>query len=142
MRGIAGRIEELGARLVLIGNGTPEQGQEFLRETGELPFRLVLDPQLVGYRAAQLQRPLLEGVRPRTVCSFVRAWRRGLRAAPRAGDAHEMGGAFVIFPGRGVAYSFVCRVLGDHPSFEEILATLERRRAEPAGPAPSGPGRG
>ena len=137
MRGIAGRIDELGARLVLIGNGTPEQGQEFLRETEaqEMPFRLVLDPQLVGYRAAQLQRPLLEGVRPRTVFSFVRAWRRGLRGGPTAGDPHEMGGAFVICPERGVAYSFVCRVLGDHPSFEEILATLERLRSEPFRPA-------
>jgi len=137
LRGIAGRIEELGSRLVLIGNGTPEQGRDFLHQTDaeELPFRLVLDPQLVGYRAAQLERPLLAGVRPRTVCSFLRARRQGARGGPVAGDPHELGGAFVICPRRGVAYSFVCRALGDQPSFDEILETLGRLRSEPAGAA-------
>jgi hypothetical protein len=128
LRGVAERIAGLGARLVLIGNGTPEQGRDFLRDTGseELPFRLVLDPQLVGYRAAQLERPLLYGVRPRTALSFFRAWRRGFRGAALAGDPHELGGAFLICPERGVVYSFVARVLGDQPDLDEIVAILGR----------------
>jgi hypothetical protein len=139
LRGVADRIAELGARLVLIGNGTPEQGRELLRDTGsqDLPFRLILDPQLVGYRAAQLERPLLYGVRPRTALSFLRAWRRGARGGPTAGDPHELGGAFVICPERGVAYSFICRVLGDQPDLDDIVATLERLRGSAAGRAAS-----
>ena len=132
MRGIASEIEDLGARLVLIGNGTPEQGQGFLRETDaqSLPFRLVVDPQLVGYRAAQLERPLLAGVRPRTVCAFVRARRKGLRGGPAEGDTHEMGGAFVICPRNGVVYTFIGRVLGDQPDFGQILDILRRLRVK------------
>jgi hypothetical protein len=116
----------------LIGNGTPEQGRDFLHEmqVENLPFQLILDPQLVGYRTAQLERSLLYGVRPRTILSLIRAWRSGLRAGPMEGDAHEMGGAFVICPERGVVYSFVCRVLGEQPDLEVIVAALDRLRRE------------
>jgi hypothetical protein len=127
LRDIEGEIRERGAELVLVGNGTVEQARAFFELAGGVVGRVVVDPQLVGYRAAQLRRDLFYGARPATVCRFAGAWRRGFRPRGVAGDPLQLGGAFVIARGGEVRYSFVARSLGHHPRRRDLLAALSAR---------------
>ena len=112
MRGFGERIEGLGASLVLIGNGTVEQACEYkLRES--LPFRLVVDPKLVGYQAMELKRSL----------------RAGFRDGPVKGDADQLGGLFVIASDGEVRYAHVSHEPGDEPPVEDVVETLRRMQA-------------
>jgi hypothetical protein len=124
LRGIDQEIRKRGAELVLVGNGTVEQARGFFDQAGGPVGRVVVDPQLVGYRAAELRRDLFSGARPSTACRFAGAWRRGFRPRGVAGDPLQLGGAFVIGRGGEVRYSFVSRSLGHHPRRRELLAAL------------------
>ena len=124
MRGIEHEIRDRGADLVLVGNGSVEQARQFFDRAGGAVGRVVVDPQLVGYRAAELRRSLFYGARPSTACRFAGAWRRGFRPGGVAGDPLQLGGAFVIARGGEVRYSFVSRALGHHPRRRDLLDAL------------------
>lgn len=125
MRDKVDAVERRGGRLVLIGNGSPEEGDVFRSEvSGEL--ELLVDPELNGYRAARLKRSLLTAVSPRTALEFFKAWLAGYRPGKIAGDAAQLGGAFVIAPGDRLLYSFVSRTLDDEADFEDLLRALDR----------------
>jgi len=125
LRAVGDEIERLGAKLVLIGNGTPEQGTEF-EGRDPLPFRLLVDPDLVGYQALELKRSLLAGFRPRTLLHLVNALRAGYRGGRLEGDAYQLGGVFLIVPGGDVRYARVSRELGDEPPVEDVLESLAK----------------
>ena len=132
MRGFGEKIEGLGASLVLIGNGTVEQACEYkLRES--LPFRLVVDPKLVGYQAMDLKRSLRAGFRPRKFFRLARALRAGFRGGAVEGDADQLGGLFVIARDGEVRYAHVSHEPGDDPPVEDILDSLRRIQAVEAG---------
>jgi hypothetical protein len=124
LRGIEHEVRDRGAELVLVGNGSVEQAHQFFDQVGGPVGRVVVDPQLVGYRAAELRRSLFYGARPSTACRFAGAWRRGFRPAGLAGDPLQLGGAFVIARGGEVRYSFVSRALGHHPRRRDLLEAL------------------
>ena len=124
MRAIGSEIKRFGAELVLIGNGTPEQGADFDRKD-PLPFRLLVDPELVGYKAAELKRSLLAGFRPRTMLRFFSALRGGYRGHGIRGNPYQLGGVFLILPSGNVRYSRVSSELGDEPAAAEVLTSLE-----------------
>jgi hypothetical protein len=124
LRDIEQEVRKRGAELVLIGNGTVEQARQFFDRGGGPVGRVVVDPQLVGYRAAMLRRDLFYGARPTTACRFAGAWLRGFRPRGIAGDPLELGGAFVIARGGELRYSFVSRWLGHHPRRRDLLAAL------------------
>jgi hypothetical protein len=124
LRAIEREVSERGARFVLVGNGTREQAHAFFARAGGPVGQVVVDAQLVGYRAAQLRHGLLYSAHPRTACRFASAWRRGFRPGAVAGDPLQLGGAFVILRGGEVRYAFVSRYLGHHPRRRDLLAAL------------------
>ncbi len=125
-----------GARLVLIGNGNAEQAEAFRTEfSGDLD--LVLDPELVGYRASKLENGLLTSMYPRTGFSFFRALRNGFRPGRIEGSGSQLGGAFVVTPDGQLIYRFVARSIDDRADLDEILAAIDRHDARIASAPPA-----
>lgn len=129
MRAIGQRITEAGGSLTLIGNGTPEEASRYAEEE-DLPFRLLVDPQLVGYGAMELKRSVLANYSPRVIPRLVRAFREGFRPSQAYGIRDQMGGVFVISPTGELLYAHRSRSLGDEPEPQAILDALRRAEKE------------
>lgn len=129
------QIQRTGARLVVIGNGRPEQAKVF-QEEERIPFDLWVDPEMKAYRAAGLRRGVTSLVSRRTVGHVWRAMRQGHRQSAVQGDPWQLGGAFVITPSGKTVYSQVSREAGDHPPLAELLEALERLPASASADRP------
>jgi peroxiredoxin len=121
------RIRDLGAELIVVGNGRPEHARDFKEQHG-LTFPLLVDPDLEAYAAAGLRRDLRSTFNLRTVGNAVRALRGGHRQTSVQGDPWQQGGAFVITPDGRVVYEQISRAAGDHPDPAEIIAALQGLR--------------
>src|SRR3990172_12422869 len=114
LRDALDQIRAAGAELVVVGSGRPEHAADF-RETQGLRFPLVVDPELVSFRAAGLRRGVLSTIGPRTFGHAFRALRTGARPGATRGDPWQLGGALVIRPTGEIAYRYASREAGDHP---------------------------
>ena len=123
MRGFGEKIRQLGSELTLIGTGSPEQGRGFAQRT-ESPFRVLVDPQLVGYQAVELQTKLFGGFRVQTLPRMLRAFRQGFRSLGVQGNPHQLGGTFVITTDNDLVYSYISRTLDDRGKPDEIVDAL------------------
>ena len=124
MRDRIHELNERNLRLVLIATGSVEQARGF---RGEIPEGSVLlvDPEMVGYRAAELERSLFAVYHPRTTFSFFKALRRGFRPGPVQGDVAQLGGMFVICPEAGNIYSHVAKSIADRPQIDDVFAEID-----------------
>ena len=134
MRGDQERIQAAGADLVFVGSSRPAVAAEFERERG-LEARLLVDPELAAYGAAELKRSVLSSLGLESVKHAWRAFRGGHRQERVKGDPWQQGGVFVLAPGGEVGevlYAYRSAEAGDHPPNEEWLAVLERAAPAPA----------
>jgi NAD(P)-dependent dehydrogenase (short-subunit alcohol dehydrogenase family) len=116
-------IRDLGAELVVVGNGAMNFAEAF-REDYRLESPLLIDPELRAYRAAGLRRGRVEALSPRLPLNALRALLSGSRQGSVQGDLWQLGGVFVIRPGGELAYRYVSREAGDHPPVDAILEAL------------------
>jgi NAD(P)-dependent dehydrogenase (short-subunit alcohol dehydrogenase family)/peroxiredoxin len=116
-------IRDLGAELVVVGNGAMNFAEAF-REDFRLDSPLLVDPELRAYRAAGLRRGRVEALSPRLPMNAVRALLGGSRQGSVQGDIWQLGGVFVVRPGGELAYRYVSREAGDHPPVDAILEAL------------------
>jgi hypothetical protein len=124
-------FRRLGAEMAIVGNGSPEQADQFRREFG-LRIRLFSDPEMSAYRAAGLRRSVARSLSWRALAPALRALRRGARPAALGGDPWQLGGAFLILPHGDVAFEFSSGYNGHHPQPEELKEALRRSwQAEP-----------
>lgn len=126
-----GRIEDIaatGLRLALIGTGTPEQGKDFAQAFAPA-IDVLVDPELVGYRAAKLRRGLFRSYNPGTALAMLRAMRRGFRSGPVEGDALQLGGAFLISPEPRTLMAHISTTISDRAALDRLLEELERWRS-------------
>lgn len=124
MRGESDEIERRGARLVVIGNGSPTLAR-FFAEDQKLEGRVFTDPERVVYRALGMR----EGIRSSlTVGAFKNAWRayrKGFRQKSVQGDPWQQGGVLVVDRSGSIAYEYLSRAAGDHPPTSAILGALD-----------------
>ena len=121
------RIEEIaarGVRLALIGTGTPEQAAEFERLFAP-GIDVLVDPEMVGYRAAKLKRGLFHAYKPSSLLAFLRALRDGFRPGPTQGDALQLGGVFVISPEPRTLLAHISRAIHDRKPLDRILEAVD-----------------
>ena len=128
MRDVEGQILDLGAELVVVGNGRPEHAEDF-RSEQNLTFPLLVDPEMTAYRAAGLKRGITDAVNLRMLRHGVRALRKGFRQTKLQGDPWQLGGVFVITPTGKLPYQQISREAGDHPEPGQILRVLEKLKA-------------
>lgn len=135
MRDDLARWQEGGVTVALIGNGTPEFATRF-REDFDFRGRLLVDPDLVAYRAARLRRGSEAIVSRGMFRDVARALRAGARQEGIQGDPWQLGGAFVFREGGALLLSHRNVSAGDHVSAASIDAALEQDEPVEEGPAP------
>jgi NAD(P)-dependent dehydrogenase (short-subunit alcohol dehydrogenase family) len=131
-------IRDLGAELVVVGNGAMNFAAAF-REDYRLDSPLLVDPELRAYRAAGLRRGRVEALSPRLSLNALRALRSGSRQGSVQGDLWQLGGVFVIRPGGELAYRYLSRVAGDHAPVNAILEALSKDAPQVAETSDSNP---
>ena len=120
MRDALPALRQAGAELIIIGNGSERFAQAF-REDFELDGPLLIDPDLVAYRAAGLRRGRVELLSPQLPGAAWRAWRSGSRQTGVEGDPWQLGGAFVIQPGGRLTFTHIAQHAGDHAPAALVL---------------------
>ena len=137
MRDDIQRWQAEGIRVALVGNGTRAFAQAF-REDFELDCPVLIDPDLVAYRAAGLRRGAEALLSRRLIGDALRARRAGAKQTGVQGDAWQLGGAFVFQQGGELLLAHRAESAGDHVdpgSIDAALATNEP--LDEAAPAPS-----
>lgn len=126
-----GHLEEFearGARLHLIGNGSPNFIEGFRELTG-YTGSIYTDPGLKSFEAAGLMRSVRATMGLRSIGAGLRSMKQGQRQGSTQGDAWQQGGAMVISPEARVLYNHRSTAAGDNVSPEELLSTLETSAA-------------
>jgi peroxiredoxin len=122
---VAGSIHELGAELVVLGNGGPQHVRWFIEDFG-VTTPVLTDPSLESYDAVGAKHGWLSGANPQTFLASLRAWRKGYRQTGTKGDRFQQGGVFVIMPDGSMPFRYVSRYAGDHPAPGTVVHALER----------------
>ena len=126
-------IESLGVGVVLVGNGPPAALAAFTRAMNLEGRRVtvVTDPSLASYRAAGLVRPRMHGIR--AVIETLQALGAGYQKRRRAGDALQLGGAFLVDDAGRILYHHRSKSPGDLADPNDIvqaaMALLVEKRA-------------
>jgi len=124
-------FDEVGAGVVLIGQGRPEDAREFTERMRQ-PFECLVDPNRAAYRAFGLSTAKPSQVfGPPVALSFLRANVRG-ETMPRGlhgGQFMQMSGTFVIATGGVVQMAHRNRHVADTPRNQQILEVLRQLRA-------------
>jgi len=128
-------IHRAGARLVVVGNGSPAMAKDFLTQH-PLDAQVLVDPSLKVYAAAGLKRGVQNVLRLSTLKAGARAILGGHTQGLTKGDPWQQGGTFVVWPGGTVNFSHVMGFSGDLPNNSTVLAALARPPAGQAQPAP------
>jgi hypothetical protein len=131
------QLQALGAKLVVIGNGSPQQAEWFVEEQ-RVPVQVFTDPERVTYRALGAKRGIGRVFHPGTFVSALRAIRAGFRQTKVMGDATQLGGVIIVRPDGSVPARFLSRFPGDHPRPDDIIEALQRTQGgdgDPQAPA-------
>jgi peroxiredoxin len=120
------RFKQLGARVVLVGLGTPEETAAFKTQF-KVPFAMIADPEKKLFKAFHLKQASLGGLL--SVGMAV----KGLSAVARGhgigipkGDVRQLPGVFIIDTGGRIRFSHFARDPADHPKPEVLLAFLRK----------------
>ena len=98
-------------------------------EERDIPFRLLVDPELTAYRTLDLRRSLGSAMSLGALRAGVRAYRSGYRQGVTQGDPLQQGGVLVLARGGEVVFLQRSEHAGDHPAEAEILDASRRAAA-------------
>ncbi len=107
----------------MISFGTPYWANVWLEET-DSPYPLFLDAELKAYHLYGLRHSRLRAWSPRTLLYYARAWWRGEPFKPGRGDAHQLGGDFIVDPQGILRLSHPSRDPTDRPRLAQIITLL------------------
>ena len=130
LRDIVSEIRQVGAELVVVGNGSSRQAARF-RDDLEVNFPLFTDPRLQTFRAAGLTKSLVATFTPKILDNFKRSWGGGFRQKWIQGSPFQQGGTFVITPQGEVAFEYRSQAAGEHADPQEILGALRKVGEDP-----------
>ena len=126
------RFEEAGARLAVIGQGTPEQAKEF-RRAQSIDLPVYSDPERQAYEAAGAKvatfselvnaRTVARGI-GHTVTSRIRQGSIAVHQGRLVDHPAQLGGVLVIAPDDSVRYAHLSEDASDNPPVDEILAAV------------------
>jgi len=107
------RLEKAGLRVVLISMGTPQEAKKF-RESLNLPYTVLCDPERLSYRAYDLGHMSLssELTLDSALSSVREAARHGVGSAGSQNPT-QLGGGFVVGKDGTVRYVFRARRMAD-----------------------------
>lgn len=119
------RFEAAGARLAVIGQGTPAMARDFQRSL-KVDLPLLVDTDRVAYRAAGTKvANVAELFGPGVVLRGVRAGLGSrVRQGKTAGHAAQLGGVLVVAPDGSIPYAHLAEDASDNPPNDEVLAAV------------------
>ncbi|MEM7167123.1 MAG: peroxiredoxin-like family protein [Planctomycetota bacterium] len=111
--------------MVLVGSGEVEAARAFAAEH-PMPenTRLLVDPELEAFSAAELKRGVLRALGPKLPFQAMRALGSGARQGAIAGDPWQLGGSFALLAGGECVFEHRCDDAGAHAAPREVLAAL------------------
>ena len=121
------RFEEAGARLAVIGQGSPRHAQAFVDEQGVDGLELLVDPKRRTYAAAGAKIATVdELLHPRIVAraAKVTASERLVQGRTQ-GHAAQLGGVLVVARDGRVVWAHMADDASDNPPNEEVLKAID-----------------
>ena len=125
------RFEEAGVRLVVVGQGEPENARDFRREQG-IDLDLLVDPDRRSYKAAGAKLAVFSELfgLPRLMWrGLKRARAVGVSQGKTIGHPAQAGGVLVVAPDGSIPWSHMSRDAGDIPSNDDVLRAARAVRA-------------
>ena len=117
-------FNRLGARVVLVGLGTPEETAAF-KDQFQVPFGMIADPQKRLFRAFHLKQASLGGLLSVGMAvKGLSAMARGHSIGIPKGDVRQLPGVFIIDSGGRIRFSHYAKDAADHPDPDTLLAFL------------------
>ena len=115
-------------RLVVIGQGTPDDAREFQARNHVEGLPMVVDGTRASYDAAGAKVATVnELVGPRVVArGTVGALRTRLPQTATKGHPAQLGGVLLVLPDGSVPYAHLSQDASDNAGTDEILAAAER----------------
>ena len=119
------RFDESGARLLLVGMGTPQESAAFAAKY-DVPFPIVADSKRRLYRAFALGRMRPWGfLSPVVALKGVSAMAQGHLLGLPQGDPRQLPGVFIIDTDGTIIFQHYSRDPSDHPTPDAILNALQ-----------------
>lgn len=122
MRRLSPQVHAAGASWIIVGNGSVEEVATFAESLGG-EVAVYSDPTLRAYDVAGAKRNLL---RLQVIANAWRAYRAGHRQRRLQGSPTQHGAVLLVLPGGRVAWRYVSRTAGDHPTDANILSALSQ----------------
>lgn len=137
------RFDAQGVRLVVVGQGTPEQALDFQRaQSVDLP--LLVDQKRRAYRAGGTKvatfgelyswKTISRGA-VKTIASRLRQGSIAVHQGRTRGSAAQLGGVLVVAPDSSVRYVHLSEDSSDNPPVREVLAAAKAIRPHLERPA-------
>ena len=125
------KFDAAGARLVLIGQGTPRHAQHFREQFDLEGLEILVDPDRAAYEAAGAKVATIgEMIGPKSVVAGLkRAASERMVQGPVKGHPAQLGGVLVVAQGGDVAWSHLADDASDNPPNDDVLAAVERAKA-------------
>lgn len=122
------QFKRLGARVVLVGLGSPEDTAAF-KVQFQVPFPMIADPEKQLFRAFQLKQATSKALLSvGMVLKGLSAMARGHGLGIPKGDVRQLPGVFIIDTDDRIRFSHYARGPADHPSAEDLLQFLQADR--------------
>jgi hypothetical protein len=119
------KFDAAGARLVVIGQGTPAHAAHF-RDSQKLDIPIYVDEGRESYKAAGTKVATFdELLGPRVVAKgAAAAAKMGVHQGKTVGHPAQLGGVLVVLPGDDIAYCHLADDASDNPPNSEVLAAV------------------
>lgn len=124
-------FEAAGARLVVIGQGTPEHGREFQRVNHVEGLEILVDRGRESYDAAGAKVATVgELLGPKVVAKgTISSLRTRLPQMATKGHPAQLGGVLLALPDGTIPYAHLARDASDNPPNAEVLAAVREATA-------------
>ena len=120
-------FEKAGVRLIVVGQGQPEQATDF-RDSHHLELEMLVDTSREAYRAAGTKKATFnELLGPRVVARGLRrSLASGVRQGRTVGHPAQLGGVLLVMRDGSIPYSHLADDASDNQPNEEVLAAVRR----------------
>ena len=122
------KFRDAGVELVVIGQGSPEQAQDFRRSQGVEELELLVDKGRKAYKAAGTKIATVgELVGPRVVLKGIRRSAASrVHQGKTVGHPAQLGGVLLVMPDASIPYVHLAEDAGDNPPNDEVLSAIEQ----------------
>jgi hypothetical protein len=127
-----GEFEAAGARLVVVGPGTPAHAADFRRRQKVDDLLLLVDTDRTAYKLAGTRRAsVAELLGPKVALKGLRSTLRGHPQGPTfgGGDPAQLGGVLVVASDGSIPWGHLSEDASDNPPVDEVLAAARAAAA-------------